>query len=232
LTSDVVTALHTSGERTFDPASDGFGFRNPVGEVAVGNRGGPLVRRLGAVLFGKGLCFGMVAMALRSFAEQSTDEPHPPLAGLAPSPELLGEIRRYHVRQYGPRAVLAAVGDWLISRGGRPEGTLGRLRLAGADPHLICFGPTVNRRFFRCLLRAHAVAPYRIEATDRETRVYVYDPNHPKDKGRYVLFRHDGSGRIREFGYEGFGTRWGWGISLFPLSAIGDTARPRLRAIP
>ena len=226
----MITGLHTPGERAFDPVRDGFGFRNPVEEVAIGSGRGPL-RRLGAVLYGKGLCFGMVAMALRSFAEQPMETPGSPLAELPPSPELLGEIRRYHVRQYRPRAVLAAVGDWLRSRG-RPDGILGRLRLAGADPHLICFGPAFNRRFFRCLLRAHAVAPYRIEETDRETRVYVYDPNYPGDRGRYVLFRRDASGQVGSFQYEGFGTRWGWGISLFPLSAIGDTARSRLRAIP
>ena len=230
--SDVITGLHIPGDSTFDPARDGFGFRNPVGEVAIGSARGPLLHKLGAVLYGKGLCFGMVTMALRSFAEQPADASEPPLAELPPSPELLGEIRRCHVRQYGPRAVLAAVGEWLRSRGGRPEGVLGRLRLAGADPHLICFGPAVNRRFLWCLLRAHAVAPYHIETEDEETRVSVYDPNHPGDRGRYVIFRRDVSGRVRSFQYEGFGTRWGWGISLFPLAAIGDTARPRLRAIP
>jgi hypothetical protein len=214
---------------TFDPARDGFGFPNPVGEVAVGGEGGPGSRRLGALLYGKGLCFGMVAMALRSFEAPA---PRPMLAESPPSPELLGEIRRYHVSQYMPRAVLAAVVEWLRSRGGRPGGIVGRVRLAGADPHLICFGPAVNRRFLWCLLRAHALAPYRVESDDRELRVYVYDPNHPKDRGRYVLFRRDGSGRIREFEYEGFGTRRGWGVSLFPLSAIGDTARSCPRAIP
>jgi hypothetical protein len=232
LTDHAVTGQHTPSERAFDPVIDGFGFRNPVGEVAIGSGRGLLLRRLGSVLYGKGLCFGMAAMALRSFAERSADASRPPLSGLLPSPELLGEIRRYHVRQYMPRAVLAAVLEWLRSRGGRPKGIQARLRLAGMDRHLICFGPAVNRRFLWCLLRAHAVAPYRIETEDLEARVYVYDPNHPGDRGRYVLFRHDGSGRIREFEYEGFGTRLGWGISLFPLSAIGDTARHRLRAIP
>ena len=220
--------MHTPGQSAFDPASDGSGFRNPVGEVAVGSGGGPLLRRLGAVLYGKGLCFGMVAMSLRSFAEQPADASEPPLAVLPP--ELLGEIRHYHIRQYRPRAMLAAVVDWLRSRGGRPDGVFDRLRLAGADPHIICFGPAVNRRFFKCLFRAHAVAPYRIEMEDEETRVYVYDPNHPGDRGRYVIFRRDEAGRISEFEYDGFGTRRGWGISLFPLSAIGDKARPR--AIP
>jgi hypothetical protein len=168
--------------RAFDPARDGFGFRNPVGEVAVGSTPGPLLRRLGALLYGNGLCFGMVAMALRRFAEQR-DATAVPLAGLPPSPELLDDIRRYQVRQYMPRAVVAAVIEWLRSGGGRPDGALDRLRIvgSGANPHLICFGPAVNRKSLWCLLRAHAVAPYRTEVGDGETRVYVYDPNHPQD---------------------------------------------------
>jgi hypothetical protein len=214
---------------TFDPVRDGFGFRNPVGGEAVGGKGGPISLRVGSLLYGNGLCFGMAALALRNF---DSALPRPPLAGLPPSPEVLGEIRRYHVRQYMPRAVLAAVIDWLRSRGGRPDGIPRRVRLAGADPHLICFGPAVNRRFLWCLLRAHAVCPYRIEAAGEGTRVYVYDPNHPRDRGRYVLFRRDGSGRIKAFEYGGFGTRRGWGISLFPLSAIGDTALTFVCAIP
>jgi len=213
---------------TFDPTRDGFGFRNPVGEVAVGDEGGPVLRRLGESLYGKGLCFGMVAMALRRFEVRA---PGPPLAALPPSPEVLGEIRRYHVRQYLPRAVLAAVIEWLRSRGGEPDGIMGRVRLAGADPHLICFGPAVNKRFLWCLLRAHAVAPFRMEDAEQGTRVYVYDPNYPRDGGRYVIFRRDGSGRVREFEYEGFGTHRGWGVSLVPLSAIGDPVRTYLRAI-
>jgi len=228
----VVAKVDTAGDHAFDPGRDGFGFRNPLGEVAVGSGQGPLLRRLGAVLYGKGLCFGMVAMALRNFEERSKGTPGPPLAGLPPSPELLDEIRRFHVRQYMPRAVLAAVIEWVRARGGKPEGLSSRVRLAGAGPHLICFGPAVNRRFLWCLLRAHTVAPYHIEAADRETRVYVYDPNYPRDKGRYVSFRREGSRRINEFEYEGFGTRWGWGISLFPLSAIGDTVLCRPHALP
>jgi hypothetical protein len=215
--------------RVFDPARDGFGFRNPVGEAAIGGTKGPLLRRLGAILYGNGLCFGMVSMALRRFAEGSTA----PLAGLPPSPEVLDEIRRYHARQYMPQAVVAAVIEWLRSEGGRPDGVPDRLRIVGsvANPHLICFGPAVNRKFLWCLRRAHAVAPYRIDATIGETRVYVYDPNFPGDRGRYVVFRRDGSGRVRKFGYGGFETRSGWGISLFPLSAIGDTVRSRRHAL-
>jgi hypothetical protein len=217
---------------TFDPARDGFGFRNPVGKVAVGSERGPISRRLGTLLYGNGLCFGMVAMALRSFEERSKGAPGTPLSGLPPSQGLLDEIRRYHVRQYMPLAVLAAVTEWLRSRGGRPDGIPVRARLAGADRHLICFGPAVNRRFLWCLLRAHAVAPYLVQEAGRETRIYVYDPNHPGDRERYVLFRRNGSGRIEDFEYGGFGTRRGWGLSLFPLSAIGDTAPTFPRAIP
>ncbi len=216
--------------RAFDPARDGFGFRNPFGEVAIGSTMGPLLRRLGALLYGNGLCFGMVAMALGRFAKRPTV----PLAGLPPSPELLDEIRRHHVRQYTLQAVVAAVIEWLRSEGGRPEGVPERLRVAGssANPHLICFGPAVNRRFLWCFRRAHAVAPYRIEIGSGETRVYVYDPNHPGDRTRNVLFSRDGSGRVREFEYEGFESRSGWGISLFPLAAIGDTVPSPQRALP
>ncbi len=201
-----------------------------MGEAAVGSTSGPILRRVGALLYGNGLCFGMVAMALRRFVEGSTV----PLAGLPPSPGLLEEIRRHHVRQYMPQAVIAAVIEWLRAEGGRPDGVLNRLRIVGlyADPHLICFGPAVNRKFLWCLLRAHAVAPYRTEVGDGEMRVYVYDPNHPGDGGRYVVFRRSGSGSVGKFEYEGFETSSGWGVSLFPLSAIGDTVHFRQRALP
>jgi hypothetical protein len=46
--------------------------------------------------------------------------------------------------------------------------------------------------------------PYRIE----EGRVYVYDPNHPRDRERFVKFMHG------EFEYSGFRSREGWGITL------------------
>lgn len=165
-------------------------------------------------MYGKGLCFGMAAAALFSFAERAADARLPPLAGLSLTPELLETLRRYHARQYGPRAVFATVGDWIGSGGGRPERVLGRLRLVGEspDPHLLCFGPAFDRRFFSCLARAHAVVPYRFT----EGRVYVYDPNHPRDRGRFVEFRGDGA----EFGYGPFRSWEGWGISLVPVSAI------------
>jgi hypothetical protein len=58
---------------------------------------------------------------------------------------------------------------------------------------------------------AHAVVPYRVEGT----RVYIYDPNHPRDRGRFIEFWRGGV----EFAYDGFRSREGWGISLVPFSA-------------
>ncbi len=92
---------------------------------------------------------------------------------------------------------------------------------ASPDPHVLCFGPALNRRFLSCFLRAHAVAPYRVE----EGRVYVYDPNHPGDRGRFVEFWQDGAGKGVEFAYGGFRSREGWGITLVPLSALGESGR-------
>ena len=100
------------------------------------------------------------------------------------------------------------------------RGVPGGLRLAGEglDPHVLCFGPSISypRRFFHCLARAHAVVPYRAG----EGRVYVYDPNHPGDRGRYVEFP-DGGG----FVYGGFRSEEGWGISRVPLSACCSRSR-------
>ena len=105
--------------------------------------------------------------------------------------------------------------------GGRPEHILGRVRLPGVvpDPHVLCFGPALDRRFFYCFARAHAVVPYRVE----EGGVYVYDPNHPKDRGRCVEFRPDG-GSV-EFAYGGCRSRDGWGITLEVTSPEAATDR-------
>lgn len=203
----------------FDPARDGFGFRNPTGMEPSRVGGGALLRRLDAFLYGSGLCFGMAAATLANF--QRPISPYP-LSALPLTPDLTGILRGYHARQTRPRVIVAAVRDWLRARGGRPEGLLDRLRLPGesADPHVLNFGPAPNGSFFRCLYRAHAVVPYRVEGDGGERRLYVYDPNHPGDRGRYVSFRGGG------FGYGGFSSGGGWGITLVPLSAIRDTARP------
>ena len=105
---------------------------------------------------------------------------------------------------------------------GRSEGLLDRVRLPDerADPHVLNFGSALNGSFFRCLYWAHAVVPYRVEGDGRERRLCVYDPNHPGDRGGYVPFRGGG------FCYGGFSSGRGWGITLVPLYAIGDTARP------
>jgi len=152
----------------------------------------------------------MAAASILYFTGRAADARRPPLAEFAPTLALLDALREYHLLQYGPRVVLATVRDWVSSGGGRPEGVLERLRLVGEspDPHVLCFGPALNRRFLSCLARAHAVVPYRIEGG----RVYVYDPNHPRNRGRFVEFRRDG--RSVEFAYGRFRSREGWGITL------------------
>ncbi|QIN80201.1 hypothetical protein GBA65_18635 [Rubrobacter marinus] len=196
----------------FDPARDGFGFRNPVGEVPRRTGFGKLLRPFDAFLYGNGLCFGMAVAALASYEEGAGGTP---VSDLRPTPGVLASLRRRHARQLRPRVVLAAVRDWLASGGGRTYGLPGRLGLpGGADPCVLNFGPAANRRFLRCLYRAHAVVPYRVERAGEEVRVYVYDPNHPGDRGRYVSFRGGG------FSYAGFRSREGWGITPLPLSAV------------
>jgi len=150
----------------------------------------------------------MAAASLLCFADRMAGTRRSPLADLSLTPALLDTLRKYHSQQYGPRVVSATVWDWATSGGGRAEHILGRMRLPGvdSDPHILCFGPALNRRFFYCFARAHAVVPYRVE----EERVYVYDPNYPRDRGRFVEFRRD-SGSVG-FAYGGF--REGWGITL------------------
>ena len=154
----------------------------------------------------------MAAAALLNFSGRPTGI-HPLLVNLPLTSDLLTVLHEYQLRQFRPRTVLAAVRDWVASGGGKPGLVLGRLRLVGTspDPHVLCFGPARNRRFLHCLARAHAVVPYRVE----EGRVYVYDPNHPRDRERFVKLAHG------EFEYGGFRSREGWGITLVRASACG-----------
>ncbi len=170
-------------------------------------------------MYGRGLCLGMVATALAGYERDGGD-----LAGLSPDASLLSVIRKYHVRQYGLRAVAVTVRNWLRARGGQPGYALKHLRLPdeSPDPHILCFGPALNRRFFRCLAQAHAVAPYRVEDRDGVRLVYIYDPNHPKDRERYVTFRRAAGGRSTRFSYGEFDSRTGCGITLLPLSAVAS----------
>ncbi len=197
----------------FDPARDGFGFHNPNGLTPNRTGGGSFLRPFDPLVYGKGLCFGMAAAALLSFTGRAAGILRPPLAELSLTPELLTVLRKHHLRQFRSRAVLATVWDWVASGGGRPERVLERVRLAGTgpSPHVLCFGPALNRRFLSCFGRAHAVVPYRIE----EGRVYVYDPNHPGDRERFVTFWRDG--KSVEFAYGEFRSREGWGITLVPV---------------
>lgn len=198
---------------SFDPARDGFGFRNPVGMAPERLDGGAVGGRLDAFLYGSGLCFGMAAAALANHLRPTS--PYP-LAALSPTPEVLRIVQGYHARQLWPRCILAAAGDWLRARGGRPDGLLERLRLPGAspDPHVVNFGPALNGRFLSCLMEAHAVVPYRAERAGGERRLYVYDPNYPGDRSRFVSFEGGG------FRYGGFSSADGWGITLVSLSAV------------
>lgn len=163
-------------------------------------------------MYGKGLCFGMAAAALLNFSGRATER-RPPLADIPLNPNLLAVLREYQLRQFYPRTVLATTRDWVTSGGGRPDRVLGRLHPAGTSlvPHILCFGPAPNQRFLYCFARAHAVVPYRIE----EGRVYVYDPNYPRDRERFVEFARG------EFEYGGFRSREGWGITLVPVPACG-----------
>ncbi|MEJ7871836.1 MAG: hypothetical protein WKF67_06220 [Rubrobacteraceae bacterium] len=157
----------------------------------------------------------MATAALSSFSGRKT-RLRPPLAELSLTPDLLAVLREHQLRQFHPRMVYAAVRAWVVSGGGRPGSVLGKIRPVGMspDPHILCFGPALDRRFFSCFARAHAVVPYGVE----EGRVYVYDPNHPRDRGRFVDFVWGSE----EFVYDGFRSREGWGITLVPASACLD----------
>jgi hypothetical protein len=196
--------------RSFDPAGDGFGFRNPVGKI-IDRTGGGLLRRFDSFAYGKGLCFGMAFASLFYFMDSVAGKSHRPLSELSLTPGLLTLLCGYQLRQFRPRTIIYVVWLWLASGGGRAGRASGRLRLAGEspDPHILCFGPSFNSRFFYCLARAHAVVPYRSE----EGQVYVYDPNYPGDRRRAVELRREG------FAYDGFRSSEGWGLVLLPLSA-------------
>jgi hypothetical protein len=204
------------GSTEFDPARHGFGFKNPLG-MAPKRDGKAFLRRLDPFLYGNGLCLGMVAASLREFSKGADGRR---LSEVEFSPALLDELFDLHIRQFHPRAVLAVVRDWLKSGGGKPDGVPERIRLPEdgnlrGDPHILCFGSALNRSFLHCMRHAHAVAPYRVERLSDETRVYVYDPNHPRSRNRCISFGRNGG-----FRYGGFSTEGGWGITLLPLRAF------------
>lgn len=73
---------------TFDPARDGFGFRNPTGRASDRTGGGRTIRRSDAFVYGKGICFGMAAAVLLGFSGEAKGI-RPPLADLSLSPTCL-----------------------------------------------------------------------------------------------------------------------------------------------
>lgn len=214
--------------RAFDSARDGLGFRNPRGVVPERRRDTALLARYDRFVYGDGLCFGMAAYALRRFAAGDGAR----LAEPSDSAEVLDAVRDLHGRQMRPRAVLAVVIGWLQDRGGRPDLELRRLRLPGEgpDPHVLCFGPLgLGPGFLRAMREAHAVVPYRLEGD----RLYVYDPNYPSDRGRYLALRRDKIGRPVGYAYGPFDSGRGWGLALVPISAVncpraGRVARGRV----
>ncbi|AHY45679.1 Hypothetical Protein RradSPS_0396 [Rubrobacter radiotolerans] len=217
-------AVLLSSGRPFDPARHGFGFPNPTGGPVprTGGRLAALGARVRRAVYGRGLCFGMALGALLGHARDLD------AAGLAPSPPLLADLRRLHLLQFRPCVVARVVFLWLSSRGGRPKVALRSLAPPGRTdlpPAVLCFGPDRLRRgFLGALAGAHAVVPYRLETRPESVRVYVYDPNHPKDRGRYLTVHRSGG-----FEYGGFSTGDGWGITLVPLSALPDLRRFPLR---
>ncbi len=180
-------------------------------------------------MYGKGLCFGMSAAALLYFSDRAANTDRPPLAELAPTPDLLDTVREQHLRQFWPQTAFVTVWNWSTSMGGRPEYVLERVRVAGVnpDPHILCFGPALDRRFLSCFARAHAVVPYRAE----KGRLYVYDPDHPGDRERYVEFWSNG--RRTQFAYGRFRSQDGWGLTLVPIAEPTTRARhhPMLEAV-
>lgn len=205
----------------FDPDRDGFGFANPLGTQFPGDG---FFGRLVSPFLGRGLCFGMVLAAMHGLAGGDS---------VKLDSRLTGYLSRLHLRQFYPPAVVFVVKYWLTSRGGRPDYALRRLRVIGEEnPHILCFGPGMNRNFVRALGNSHAVAPYRVERENGETRVFVYDPNHPKKRDRFVRFDLERG----TFEYEGFTSESGFGVTLLPLSVLGavsplrggpTAARPR-----
>ena len=161
----------------------------------------------------------MASVALLNFYAVGKDRL--PLAELPLTQALLDALREHQCWQFRPRTVLATVRDWVLSGGGRPERVLEKIRavVESPNPYVLCFGPALNRRFFSCFARAHAVVAYRVEGA----RVYVYDPNHPRDRERFVEFWRGGA----EFAYDGFRSWEGWGITLVPLTALRPSERGR-----
>ena len=49
----------------------------------------------------------------------------------------------------------------------------------------------------------HALLGYRVEETDTESRIYVYDPDLPKDGERYLVLKKDTSGSYNAWSYKG-----------------------------
>ncbi len=114
--NELETKTDNSKNVKFDPARDGFGFRNPIDRTLDRTGGGRILRWFDTFVYGKDLCFGMAATLLLSFTREAKGI-RPPLADLSPTPDLLAMLREYQLQQFRPRVVLATVWDWIISGG-------------------------------------------------------------------------------------------------------------------
>ena len=123
-----------SKPRSFDPACDGFGVRNPVGRMPDRTGGGGILRRFDAFVYWKGLCFGMSFAAPFYFMNGAAGTHHRPLSEVPLTPGLIALLRRHQLRQCYPRTMLYVVWFWLASGGGKPGRASDRLRLVGGEP--------------------------------------------------------------------------------------------------
>lgn len=172
-------------------------------------------RRVSSLVYGRGLCFGMAVGALGACLRDEE------IADLPASPELLGYLRRLHLTQFRPLAVLEMARRWSGARGAKGGVSPDRIQLPDSgEPHILCLGPSLSGSFLNNLGGSHAVVPYRTEVFPGGARVYVYDPNYPGRRDRFVTFGADGG-----FFYGGFSTAGGWGVYPVSLSVVSPALR-------
>lgn len=180
-----------------------------------------LRNRISSLVYGRGLCFGMVVGALEGYFHDEES------VGLPPSPDLLERLKRLHISQFRPSVVTEMARLWVRSRGGKGLASPEEIRFPDrseptCDPHILCFGPALSGldRLFENFRGSHAVVPYRAERRADGTRFYVYDPNYPGHRGRYVTFGPGG-----DFTYGGFSAKGGWGVFPLPFCAVSRLGR-------
>ena len=61
--------------------------------------------------------------------------------------------------------------------------------------------------------------------------MFIYNPDRPRDRERYVEFRRGGADRGLEFTYGRFRSQEGWGLTLVPASALRRGSRLLYEAV-